>query len=89
MQRYSAYLCRYLLQVKFSARFELTASFFCDLNQFALKELTPNEQTTYAHLCHSTDCISKKRPVRVFIGKHLSLRGREVKVTNCLEFDFG
>ena len=25
--------------------------------------------------------MSKERPVRVFVGKHLSLRGREVKVT--------
>ena len=28
--------------------------------------------------------MSKERPVRHFIGKRFSLRGKEVKVTNCL-----
>ena len=36
--------------------------------------------------------MSKERPVRDFIGKHLSLGGREVKVTvfqiACIVFDF-
>ena len=38
--------------------------------------------------------MSKERRVRDFIGKHLSLRGREVKVTSSelhasFDFDFG
>ena len=32
--------------------------------------------------------MKKRRLVRAFIGKYLSLRGREVK-DNCLDFDFG